>query len=60
MDEVVTIDFVKLGENTSHIMTKNQQSIHFKSAQPKLVYTVKDMENTEKKVQFEINEQEGC
>ena len=56
MDEVVTIDFVKSAENTSEIMTKNQQSVHFKTAQPKLVYTVKDMENTEKKVQFEINE----
>ena len=60
MDEVVTIDFVKSAENTSDIMTKNQQGIYFKSVQPKLVYTVKDMENTEKKVQFKINEQEGC
>ena len=50
MDEVVTIDFVKSAENTSEIMTKNQQSVHFKSAQPKLVYTVQDMEKTEKKV----------
>ena len=47
MDEVVTIDFVKSAENTSDIMTKNQQGIHFKSAQPKLVYTVKDMEKTD-------------
>ena len=60
MDEVVTIDFVISAENTSDIMTKNQQGIYFKSVQPKLVYTVKDMENTEKKVQFKINEQEGC
>ena len=60
MDEVVTIDFVKSAENTSDIMTKSQQGIYFKSAQPKLVYTVKDMENTEKKVHFKINEQEGC
>ena len=29
MDEVVTIDFVKSAENTSDIMTKNQQCIHF-------------------------------
>ena len=36
MDEVVTNDFVKLAENTSDIMTKNQQSVHFKSAQPKI------------------------
>ena len=50
MDEVVTIDFVKLAENTSDIMTKNKQSLHFKSAQPKLVYTVEDMEKAEKKV----------
>ena len=43
-------------------MTKNQQSVHFKSAQPKLVYMVRDMEEekTEKKVCFEIHEQEGC
>ena len=38
--EVVTIDFVKSAENTSDIMTKNQQDVHFKSAQPKLLYTV--------------------
>ena len=60
MDEVVTIDFVKSAENTSDIMTNNQQGIYFKAAQPKLVYTVEDMENTEKKVHFELNEQEGC
>ena len=53
----MTID---LAENTSDIMTKTQQSVHFKSAQPKLVYSVQDMEQTEKKVQFEINELEGC
>ena len=43
-------------------MTKNQQSVHFKSAQPKLVYTVRDMEEekTEKQVLFKIHEQEGC
>ena len=29
MDKVVTIDFVKSAENTSDIMTKNQQCIHF-------------------------------
>ena len=62
MDEVVPIDFVKLAENTSDIMAKNQQSVHFKSAQHKLVYTIEDMEEKEqkKKVQFKINEQEGC
>ena len=60
MDEVVTIDFVKSAENTSDIMTKNQQGVHFKSTQPKLVYTVEDMEKAEKKVQFEIKEKEGC
>ena len=62
MDEVVTIDFVKSAENTSDIMTKNQQSVHFKSAQPKLVYTIEDMDEKDqkKKVQFKINEQEGC
>ena len=57
---MVTLDFVKSAEYTSDIMTKNQQGIHFKSAQPKLVYTVHDMEKTEKKVHFKINEQEGC
>ena len=50
MDEVVRIDFVKSAENTSDIMTKNQQSVHFKSAQSKLVYTIEDMEKAEKKV----------
>ena len=48
MDEVVTIDFVKSSENTSDIVTKNQHGIHFKSTQAKLVYTVQDMEKTEK------------
>ena len=59
---MITIDFVKSTENTSDIMTKNQQSAHFKSAQPKLVYMVRDMEEekTEKQVCFEIPEQEGC
>ena len=60
MVEVVRIDFVKSAENTCDIMTKNQQGIYFKSVQPKLVYTVKDMESSEKKVLFNINEQEGC
>ena len=60
MDEVVSIEFVKLAENTTDIMTKNQQSVHFKSAQPKLVYTIEDMEKEKKKVQFKISEQEGC
>ena len=32
MDEEVTIDFVKSAENTSDIMTKNQQTAHSKSA----------------------------
>ena len=59
-DELATIVVVKSAENTSDIMTKNQQGIYFKSAQPKLVYMVKDMENTEKKVYFKINEQEEC
>ena len=58
----MTIDFVKSAENTSDLMMKNQQSVHFESEQPKLVYTVKDMEEekTEKQVQFEIHEQQGC
>ena len=60
MDEVVTIDFVKSAEDTTNIMTKNQQGIYFMTAQLKLVYTVKDTENTEKKVNFKINEQEEC
>ena len=56
------IDFVKSTENTSDIMMKNQESVHFKSAQPKLVYTVRDMEEekTVKQVGFKIPEQEGC
>ena len=49
MDEVVTIDLVKSAENTSDIMTKNQQGIYFKATQPKLVYTVEGMEKTEEK-----------
>ena len=44
MDEIVSIEFVKSAENTSDIMTKNQQSVHFKSAQAKLVYTIEDIE----------------
>ena len=60
MDEVVTIDFVKSAENTTDMMTKNQQGVHFNSAQPKLVYIVIDKEETEKKVHFKINDQEGC
>ena len=58
----MTIDSVKSVENTSDLMMKSQQSVHFKSAQPKLVYMVHDMEEekTEKQVQFEIHEQEGC
>ena len=59
IDEVVTIDFIKSAENTSNIMTKNHQSIHFQSAQPELVYTIQDKEKVEQKVQFKLNEQEG-
>ena len=40
----MTIDFVRSSENTIDLMTKNQQSVHFKSAQPKLVYTVHNTE----------------
>ena len=50
MEEVVSIEFVKSVENSSHIMTKNQQSVHFMSAQPKLVYTIEDMEKEQEKV----------
>ena len=60
MDEVVTIDFVKSAENTSDIMTEKQQGVHFKSAQPKLLYAVNDKDKAEKKVYFEMNEKEGC
>ena len=60
MDEVVSVEFVQSSQNTSDIMTKNQQSIHFKLAQPKLVYTIEDMEKEQKKVQSKIIEQEGC
>ena len=60
MDKVATIYFVKSAENTSNIMTKNQLGIYFKAAQLKLVYAVKNMEKTEKKVHFKLNEQEGC
>ena len=59
MDDVVSIEFVKSEENTSDTMTKSQQSVHFKSAQPKLEYTIDDMEKEQKKkVWFEIIEQE--
>ena len=57
LDEVVTINLVKSAETTSDMMTKNQQSIYIKAAQAKFVYTVEDIE---KKVQFKIDEQEGC
>ena len=50
MDEVVSIEFVKSAENTSDIMTKNLQSVCFKSAQPKLVYTIEDMEKEKEKL----------
>ena len=62
IDKIMTIDFVKSVENTSDLMTKNQQSVHFKSAQPKLVYMVHDMEEekTEKQVQFETHKQGRC
>ena len=48
-DEVVSIKFVKSLENSSDIMTKNQQSVHFKSAQPKLVYTIKTWRKNRRK-----------
>ena len=54
MDEVVIIDFVTSAENTSDIMTKNQQGVYFSSTQPKLVYTVKDMA---KQVHLKIDEE---
>ena len=50
MDEVVSIEFVKSAENTSDIMTKNQESVYFKSAQPKLVYNIEEMEKEKEKV----------
>ena len=50
MDEIVSIEFVKSAENTSDIMTMNQQSAYFKSAQPKLVYNVEDMKKEKEKV----------
>ena len=56
MDEVVSIEFVKLVENTSDVITKNQQSVHFKSAQPN--YTIGDMEKEQEKVRDYY--QEGC
>ena len=60
MDEAVTIDLVKLAENTNDSMTKNRQSVHFKSSQPKLVYTIENMEKQQKKkFWFKISEQEG-
>ena len=51
MDEVVAIEFVKSADNMSDIMTKNQQSVYSKSAQPKSVYTVEDMEKEKENVQ---------
>ena len=50
MDEVVSIKFVKSAENTSHIMTKNQQSVYCKSVHPKLAYTIEYMGKENQKV----------
>ena len=38
------INFVRSSENDSDVMTKNQQAAQFNQAQPKLVYTVDEME----------------
>ena len=51
MDEVVSIECVKSAEDTSDIMTKNWQSVHFKSAQSKFAYTIEDMEKEHEKIQ---------
>ena len=47
INEVVTIEFVKLNENISDIMMKNQQSSNYHNAQVNLVYTVKEMNGEE-------------
>ena len=47
INEVVTIEFVKLNENISEIMMKNQQSSNFHNAQVNLVYTVREMNGDE-------------
>ena len=50
MQKVGTNSFqevLEAAETTSDIMTKNQQSVYSKSAQPKLVYTVEDMDEEE-------------
>ena len=49
INEVVSIEFVNLAVTTSDIMTKNQQSVHLRSAQPKLVYIIEDMEKEKEK-----------
>ena len=57
IDEVVTIDFVKSAENRSDIMTKNQQGVYFKSAQP--IYCESDRKCREES-SVKINEHERC
>ena len=59
---MLTVEFVKSMENISDLMMKNKQSVHFKTAQIKLVYTMHNMEEekTEKQEQFKIHEWEGC
>ena len=56
-DQVIEINFVKSAENdSSDIMTKNQQGQHYKYAKSKLVYTVQDMK--EKKAIEDIEDEE--
>ena len=43
MDKIISMDFVTSAENTSDVMTKNQQAVHFKTVQPKLVYSIEEM-----------------
>ena len=57
INEVVTTEFVKLNENISDIMTKNQQLSNYHNEQVNLVYTIKEMNCEDTK--HERKEQEG-
>ena len=55
-DQVIEINFVKIAENDSDIMTKNQQGQHYTNGKSKLVYTVQEM--NEKKAFEDIEDEE--
>ena len=51
-DQVIEINFVKLTENDSDIMTKNQHGQHYMYEKSKFVYTVQQM-NEKKDIEDE-------